>query len=692
MQVQLKEGILSLLTDDGVFINNITAYTERNGTHYDVIERHNAEWEIVLNGKDCASVRGGGFFLDFVSDGGVTLVKGRYSPEEKTDGLTKICYFKGKTDFCFEKAYVNGYTLFNGVRVHEMQAPVKVKKLMDGESAESSDFCAGIYSDGCLLSGAVTFCERISATEICSDGSISLCGLHECQPFGKGDAAVSDVFAIKKSRGLAECLKDYAALVNKYNVSDGIGANKAMSGWCSWYYYGPNISEEIILENLYEIKRREVPAKVIQIDDGWSLSRGDWEPNGKFPHGMKWLADKIKDAGYIPGIWVAPLTAEDNSEFLKNNRDLFVKGFDCDDLYGWNTLDFSNPKACGFLYGLFRKLSYEWGYRYIKFDFMAFGMSAGRHSDKNFNAVKNYRKALEIIKSAVTKDTFLLACTSPLLPAIGFVHSIRTSMDIFERWQSLKNVAGQILLRWYLNDRVITDPDCVMLRTAKNEDGECFRLCTRTEKEIETYITLIAVSGGNTMLSDKVKLLSDEQLKKFSYLYPVNGRAGDPADITESDIPSVIDCGVQGEIRTVALFNWTDYEKTLVFPLGQKYGLFDFWEREYLGERETLKFSIPAHGCKVLHCTLPGAYILGAFERVVPSFEVYGGVINNLKKHERLLVDRSAQTGDTDYEKSKDNTLSDKYTDKRKLKSIGRDDRRVKTLTASEDGVIKIQA
>ena len=689
MQVQLIDGILSLLTDDGIFINEITAYTERNGTHYNVIETHNTIWEIVGKDTDRVSVCGGGFYLDFISKDRITFIKGRYVPEEKTEGLTKICYFKGKTDFCFAKAYINGYTMFNGVRVHEMQASVKVKKLMDGERAESSDFCVGIEPEGCLLSGAVTFCERISVTEICSDGSISLCGLHECQPFGKGDAAYSDMFVIKKYSGLTDCLKDYAEIINIYNASDNMQTDKAMSGWCSWYYYGPNISEDTILENLYEIKRREVPVKVIQIDDGWSLSRGDWEPNGRFPHGMKWLADKIKEAGYIPGIWVAPLTAENGSEFLKNNRDLFVKGFDCDDLYGWNTLDFSNPKACEFLYGLFRKLSYEWGYKYIKFDFMAFGMSAGRHADRNFNAVKNYRKALGIIKSAVTEDTFLLACTSPLLPAIGFVHSIRTSMDIFERWQSLKNVAGQILLRWYLNDRVRIDPDCVMMRTAENEDGECFRLCTRTDKEIETYITLIAVSGGTTMLSDKVKLLSDEQLKKFSYLYPVNSRAGNPVDISTSDIPSVIDCGVQGGIRTVALFNWTDYKKTITFPLGREYGLYDFWEREYLGEKEILEFSIPAHGCKVLHCTLPGAYVLGAPERVVPVLEEKNGIIKHLKKYEKLLVNRSAATEEIDSEECKANTSSHKITDKNRLKSF-RLDKSVKIVNASENGIIKI--
>jgi hypothetical protein len=33
------------------------------------------------------------------------------------------------------------------------------------------------------------------------------------------------------------------------------------------------------------------------VDDGWQLSIGDWEANGKFPSGMNALAEKIKSTG-----------------------------------------------------------------------------------------------------------------------------------------------------------------------------------------------------------------------------------------------------------------------------------------------------------------------------------------------------------------------------------------------------------
>ena len=637
MKVITDNGKLSLLTDDGIYIDNITAHAENNGEHYDILTRCSGSWRILSESENRVSVSDGVFSLEITGTGAATLVKGRFSPNEKINGLIKVCFFKGRSNIAFDKAYLNGFTMFNGVRVHEMQAPVGVSRLMGGEYRESMDFAVA-EGVGCVLFGAVEFKENVTLTEVCADGSFALCGLRESQPFARGDEIRSDTFVIKKYENFNGALCGYAALAEMYNSERAVTLKRAVIGWCSWYYYGPGITERIILDNLAEIKKRKVPVNYIQIDDGWSLSRGDWEPNAKFPHGMKWLADRIKEEGFIPGIWVAPFTAENGSGLLSEHPEFFVKSFESDEIYGWNTLDFSNEKACGYLYELFYKLSHEWGYRYIKIDFMAYGMSAGRYNDANFNALKNYRRAAEIIKSAVTEDTYLLACTSPLLPAIGQFDALRTSMDMFERWGSLKSVAKQVFLRSYLNEKIRTDPDCVMLRTAENEDGECFRKCTRNSKEIETYLSFAAVSGGIIMLSDKVILLKDEQLEKFSYLSPVNQRAGIPVDINENDIPAVIDCGIQGNIRTVALFNWGDYPKEIIFELAGKYGVFDFWERMYLGIADKLNFVIEPHGCKILHCTPIGSKVLGAFHRIVPAFKTEGEMITELKENESILV------------------------------------------------------
>ena len=63
---------------------------------------------------------------------------------------------------------------------------------------------------------------------------------------------------------------------------------------------------------------------------------------------------------------------------------------------------------------------------------------------------------------------------------------------------------------------------------AENEDGDCFRRCTRTYEEIQTFVALIGVTGGTVMLSDKLRRLTDGQTDLFRVLLPVNQRAGIP--------------------------------------------------------------------------------------------------------------------------------------------------------------------
>jgi alpha-galactosidase len=77
------------------------------------------------------------------------------------------------------------------------------------------------------------------------------------------------------------------------------------SGWCSWYYFYQQVTEDDIVRNLrfLEAHRRELPIDTVQIDDGYQADVGDWlTVNDKFPRGMGWLASEIKRAGYTPGI------------------------------------------------------------------------------------------------------------------------------------------------------------------------------------------------------------------------------------------------------------------------------------------------------------------------------------------------------------------------------------------------------
>ena len=384
--------------------------------------------------------------------------------------------------------------------------------------------------------------------------------------------------------GIPQGLCDFADLVAR-QMQVQLKPWDMPAGHCSWYYYLNTVSEKTVIENMTALAadREKLPIRYIQIDDGWFREPGDWEPNDKFPRGMKAIADDIRAQGYLPGIWLLPFTAARTSQLFKDHPDWFVKNWKDDEIYGTPSLDFSVPAVREHTRKLFHKLSHEWGFRYIKLDGVICNLAPGRHSDPHWTALMNLREGYRVLRSAVTEDTFILGCTSPLVPSAGLVDGMRVSCDIFERWQSVKDVFMSVFKRYYYHKRFfINDADCLIIRTAENEDRECRRLCVRIAVEIQTYVTAMAASGGILMLSDKMPLLSRDQIDMLSKLFPLNTEVAIPLDLMESNVPGVLDLGKRGHTRIVALINWTDVTRDLQVGINRGH-VFEFWTQRYLG-------------------------------------------------------------------------------------------------------------
>src|SRR5207248_11461613 len=85
--------------------------------------------------------------------------------------------------------------------------------------------------------------------------------------------------------------------------------------WCTWGY-SQNFKPEQILSSLDHLKALGI--KSVILDDGWSLSHGDWVPNpSKFPNGdedFKQLINKIHEKGLKVWIWWLPGYIDSNSK------------------------------------------------------------------------------------------------------------------------------------------------------------------------------------------------------------------------------------------------------------------------------------------------------------------------------------------------------------------------------------------
>ena len=189
-------------------------------------------------------------------------------------------------------------------------------------------------------------------------------------------------------------------------------------------------------------------------------------------------------------------------------------------------------------------------------------------SKPGFTAMDNFREALKIMRSAVTKDTVLLTCTSPVGPSAGVADSVRIGPDIAGTWGSLKFCAKRIAKRYYISQYMQIDSDCILLRDARHEDDETYIYCRRSELENDTFLTFISAMGGATFSSDKLTLLGEKQMDKLKRLFPVNTKTATPLDIFERDVPSVYYYGKRGDIHMYALINWEDEEQA--FTLKRK--------------------------------------------------------------------------------------------------------------------------
>eukprot|EP01114_Cavostelium_apophysatum_P018727 TRINITY_DN5863_c0_g1_i1.p1 TRINITY_DN5863_c0_g1~~TRINITY_DN5863_c0_g1_i1.p1 ORF type:complete len:439 (-),score=42.06 TRINITY_DN5863_c0_g1_i1:33-1349(-) len=98
-----------------------------------------------------------------------------------------------------------------------------------------------------------------------------------------------------------------------FALDNGVSRSPPM-GWSSWNFFRCDINETLILEvaqSMVSSGMNNVGYSYVNIDDCWMEPRRDRYGNlqadhNKFPHGMKWLADKIHSLGLKLGLYGCP--------------------------------------------------------------------------------------------------------------------------------------------------------------------------------------------------------------------------------------------------------------------------------------------------------------------------------------------------------------------------------------------------
>lgn len=329
----------------------------------------------------------------------------------------------------------------------------------------------------------------------------------------------------------------------------------------NWYYaYGDSSTEEILSDTDYVLKLTQgvSNAPVMVIDDCWQehhrlneYNGGPWRKgNQKFPD-MGGLADKLKEKGVRPGIWIRLLLNEDTS--IPDEWRISHNG----------CLDPSHPDALAYIKEDVERIC-KWGYVLIKHDFSTFDLFGKWGFEANLLAETDGwhfydrgKTSAEIVKqlyegiyeASRSNDAVIIGCNTIGHLGAGLMHLNRTGDDTSGfLWERTRRM-GINTLAFRLPQHGAfyhIDADCVGI-TGK----------IPWEKNRQ-WADVLLQSGTPLFVSVKPGVLSCQELEQLQQILSAASKQEChkiPLDWEETDCPEV-----WGEKDDVVTYDWFEEE------------------------------------------------------------------------------------------------------------------------------------
>ncbi len=346
-----------------------------------------------------------------------------------------------------------------------------------------------------------------------------------------------------------------------------------------------------------------MPVEYVQIDDGYQADIGDWTTvNEKFPHGLAWLAERIRERGFKAGIWLAPFLVAESSATYREHPDWVVRDGEGRPVIAstnWNrtsyALDCTHPDAQAWLEELARTMVGDWGFQYLKLDFIYAGAVEGVRHDRRSTRAQAYRRGPEALRRGAG-DAFLLGCGAPVGPSVGLVQGQRIGPDVAPFWRlplhiqdevreptesvpAAENAIRNTITRAWTHQRLwLNDPDCLLVRDSET---------SLSLDEVRFLATAVGLSGGMLLLSDCMPKLPPERLEIAQLLLPPYERSAVPLDLFERSLPRLFELTVERPFEQwwlLGVFQWEDAPADVTAPLpDERVHVYDLWEERYFG-------------------------------------------------------------------------------------------------------------
>jgi len=389
------------------------------------------------------------------------------------------------------------------------------------------------------------------------------------------------------------------------------------AGWMTWYAVQFDAGETTVLENARFQKEHlaRYGANVVWVD--WEWYHDDFSgairegvdvfhpDSAQYPHGLKWLAEQLKELGIIPALWIGATNDPGENEFFKEHPDAVIEN-----KRAWCGRYFIDPThplvKSEYIPRIFRQIP-DWGYQALKWDCLPVSLeywdrNHDNFSDPSVSSDAAMRELFKIARETVGGDFYMLSCSGTTMRDIGagadIFDAARIGGDIF-RWQEfVSQCVGRILKLYALHNVVLfCDPDNVVLREKYN-----------TFEQARSRASLVGILGLPYTFGDNLPELPDDRLNLIKHSIP-------PMDTHPLDIRENPGDGETLIVNLAVATSWENWNVLDVLNLKQEastvrvsiredallpedadYLVFDFWNRKFLGRART-GFSVALEPC-----------------------------------------------------------------------------------------------
>jgi len=436
----------------------------------------------------------------------------------------------------------------------------------------------------------------------------------------------SEVLAIGSYGDGREALEAWADTVMA--VNDLQPPRFCLSGWNSWYCYRLTITEDLVLANARVIAEKlpGLGLQNMQIDHGWQYRDivGNWVPNERFPHGLPWLSQQLKQMGFTLGLWTAATQVSEFAPLFQEHPEAMFHNADgtpkvCADYWFWEPhgktyfLDPTHPIGEAF-YRQVGEAVKSYGCAYWKNDFQAnlLNTDAVLHDRETTYGVPVYLKAVRAYREGAGPNVAHMACNAALNPIAGLCDAAWTHGDIGNpagNWQWLRGFVRDFYSRAHVSGKFYwSDPDYLQVGQG-------------TDNENRVRMAITVFGGGPAFLSDRLPDLPDEKIELIKQCLPAVGPTAAPLDLfTYKEYPQVLHLPVKtawGSWHLLGLFNLDEQPEKVTVNLGdlgletgREYLIFDYFQRKLVGRvrgldgaEVLLRYPLPATDVAVLRVT-----------------------------------------------------------------------------------------